>query len=344
MSSDYGSDILSDEICPIGDPQPIQSKCVPNTRPRSPLKPRDVNIPATPPASSQPPMQSRSFKSCIPSSSQPLSQSSSYTSRLQKYGNEQGGRIWRLCRNYRQHTSHNLYLPIRVFRPQPLLSSRPTPTHRAYEASDNARHPLDEPPPLYRFPFDKIMSDMMAGLSRALQLLDEGRLPLARPTPPASQPSMVGPPSTPSRAMLPSSRPNHCTIPSFANRLRPAVHTGKLRDVPEDYLEWMRGSNLAANNPTLRDALDYLARSQTRSAKKTKQSSTKKNTPLNDISLGTGTTNDRYKFQKYGKPILITQTEARKYFGVTRSAHITRVPGRSEYATIYTLKDVYTYA
>jgi hypothetical protein len=49
MSSDYGSDILSDDIAAIEDAPPGLVR--PPATPRKPLKPRDVNVLATPPSS-----------------------------------------------------------------------------------------------------------------------------------------------------------------------------------------------------------------------------------------------------------------------------------------------------
>jgi uncharacterized protein (DUF3820 family) len=85
MSSDYGSDILSDDIGTIDDSPNVQPQCAPAATPRLPLTPHDANIPVTPPPS-QSQSQSRSVELCPPSSLQPLPQSSSYHSRLQKYG------------------------------------------------------------------------------------------------------------------------------------------------------------------------------------------------------------------------------------------------------------------
>ncbi|KAF1917385.1 hypothetical protein BDU57DRAFT_163561 [Ampelomyces quisqualis] len=180
MSSDYGSDILSDDIVPIEDIQPhIEAS---TATPRQPLKPRDSNVLATPPPSDP----SKHNNSLMPSSK--TSVITGRQSHLQKYRSQSSASASAIPSTpLRQHappqqkppsSSQRLLTPSSIFvapshgcAPP---SSQPTPSRRPIEprlskipTSTQSRqvnrltttstpptmYQRNTEPPLYRFPF-----------------------------------------------------------------------------------------------------------------------------------------------------------------------------------------------
>jgi uncharacterized protein (DUF3820 family) len=128
-------------------------------------------------------------------------------------------------------------------------------------------------------------------------------------------------------------------------------HAGKLlKTVPTDYLLWLKSSPIYTENHTVRSAIQHYEKTYRAlvetppSPPKSKSKSKRASYTANDVSRGSGSTSDRYRFQKNGSPILITPSEASEYFGVRRHAGLSKVSMRNKYVTVHLLKDVRTYA
>jgi uncharacterized protein (DUF3820 family) len=271
MSSDYGSDILSDEINAIQDPY-----C------SSALQPKRDNGFATPPPSHKrkacdtPPESQRKLRNvsvvapripvmplnCPPElpSSQPLP--SPYTPPTSS-----------------QRTQSQR--PMKICQLQTPSSSRPPVPVKCETLSTKQ---LGEAPP-YRFPFgahrgktlievpenyltylriDDNMANSMPGFASALNLFDAGIPPIA-PLPPSRPTQSVEVPSSSAPARVPSSQQSGTpgTTPSnFANtspseyRFDFGKHIGKtLNEIPSQYISFLKNRGIVEDKPALAAAV-----------------------------------------------------------------------------------------
>jgi hypothetical protein len=224
MSSDYGSDILSDDIAAIDDSKP--HAVAPPATPRQPLKPRNANVLATPP-----PSQCRKYAEIL-----------NVPSKQPRPGVWLSHGDWgialpsSIAPKYNAPSSSQPLPTPSTTRPVPSYShppppSQPTPSRRPIESTspkapstrkatqcettstqltpyrENKEHPL------YRFPFgahkgktllevpdnyiaflhvDQAMAESMPGLADVMRLYDAGLPPVVLP-PPSLPPSSSQP-------------------------------------------------------------------------------------------------------------------------------------------------------
>ncbi|KAF2819409.1 hypothetical protein CC86DRAFT_413103 [Ophiobolus disseminans] len=248
MSSDYGSDILSDDIIAIEDTQiDVGTRRAPAATPRAPLKRRDANVIATPP-----PSQSRkgekSIVCCCSSSNTLPSHPKHRALPDQGVANVPPGRYT----TYQSPPSSSQYPPTPVttrtlphsqYAPP---SSQPTPSKRLREAREPqnspSTYPRQSPPreasslqPTPLSPYSTPASQHVPSSSQPTPTKNftETRLSRVLPSTQLLQSYRMPPSSQP----IPSRRPSQPPLYRFPF----GTHRGKtLLEVPENYIAYLR--------------------------------------------------------------------------------------------------------